>query len=80
MAQGDNKTGQKGTKEIFVMTHDEIAQVVQAGKKFTYDNPVVDHRPQPQKEDPNQIQNIAGGNLIDCKLKVSVKNRGHQHS
>ncbi len=24
MAQGDNKTGQKGTNSIFVMTHDEI--------------------------------------------------------
>jgi hypothetical protein len=46
MAQGDNKTGQKGTNAIFVMTHDEIAQVVWAGKKFTYANPVVDHQPQ----------------------------------
>ena len=46
MAQGNNKTGQKGTNAIFMMTHDEIAQVVQAGKKFTYANPVVDHRPQ----------------------------------
>jgi hypothetical protein len=25
MAQGDNKTGQKGTNAMFVMTHDEIA-------------------------------------------------------
>jgi hypothetical protein len=33
MAQGDNKTGQKGTNAIFVMKHDEIAQIVQAGKK-----------------------------------------------
>jgi hypothetical protein len=24
MAQGDNKTGQKGTNSIFVMTHNEI--------------------------------------------------------
>ena len=28
MAQGDNKTGQKGTNTIFVMNKDQIAQVV----------------------------------------------------
>ena len=53
MAQGDNKAGQKGKNTIFMMTHDEIAQVVQAGKQFTCANPVMDH--QLQKEDPNQI-------------------------
>jgi len=71
MAQGENKTGQKGTNAIFVMTHEEIAQVVRAGEKFTCANSVMDHRP--QKEDPNWIQITAGGNLIDCKHKVSVK-------
>jgi hypothetical protein len=30
MAQGDNKTGQKGTNAMFVMTHDKIKQVVAA--------------------------------------------------
>ena len=43
MAQGDNKTGQKGTHAIFVMNKDEIAQVVRASKNFTYANHVVDH-------------------------------------
>jgi len=43
MAQGDNKTGQKGTNAMFVMTHDEIAHVLRAGKKITYANPVVDY-------------------------------------
>jgi hypothetical protein len=43
MAQGDNKTGKKGTNTMFVMTHDEINQVLRAGKTFTYVNPVVDH-------------------------------------
>ena len=43
MAQCDNKTEQKGTNAIFVMTKDEIAQVVRAGKRFTYANPVIDH-------------------------------------
>ena len=27
MAQGDNKTGQKGTNSIFVMTHEEIKKI-----------------------------------------------------
>jgi hypothetical protein len=42
MCQGNNKTGQKGTNAMFVMTHDEIAHVLQAKKVFTYANPVVD--------------------------------------
>jgi hypothetical protein len=45
MAQGNNKTGQKRTNAMFVMTHDEIAQALRARKVFTYTNPVVDHRP-----------------------------------
>ncbi len=46
MAQGDNKTGQKGTNAIFVIKHNKIAQILRAGKKFTFAHPVVDHRPQ----------------------------------
>ncbi len=53
MAQGDNKTGQKGTNAIFVMNHDKLAHILRAGKKITFANPVVNH--QPQKEDPNRI-------------------------
>jgi hypothetical protein len=43
MAQGKNKTSQIGTNAMFVMTHEEIQHVLQAGKKITYANPVVDH-------------------------------------
>jgi hypothetical protein len=32
MAQGDNKTGQKGTNAMFVMNHEEIKTVLKAGK------------------------------------------------
>jgi hypothetical protein len=71
MAQGNNKTGQKGTNAMFVMTHDEIAHVLHAEKVFTYANPVVNHRP--QKEDPNRIQITAGGNLINYKEELSVR-------
>ncbi len=53
MAQGDNKTGQIGTNAIFVMNHNELGQILRAGKNITFANPVVNHRP--QKEDPNQI-------------------------
>jgi hypothetical protein len=35
MAQGDNKTGQKGTNAMFVMTHNEIAHALVAKMFFT---------------------------------------------
>jgi hypothetical protein len=74
MAQGDNKTGQKGTDAMFVMTHDDINHALKAGKKFTYCNPAVDHRP--QKEDPNRIRLTAGGNLIQCDEELPVPTAG----
>ena len=61
MAQGDNKTGQKGTNSIFVMSHIEIA-LIPSDRIVTYTGIVVNHRP--QKEDPNRIRMVAGGNLI----------------
>jgi hypothetical protein len=63
MAQGENKTGQKGTNAMFVMTHDEIAHAYQEKKFFTFANSIVDYRP--QKDDPNRIQITAMGNLIN---------------
>ena len=35
MAQGDNKTGQKGTNSVFVMTNNEIDIAKTAGHKWT---------------------------------------------
>jgi hypothetical protein len=35
MAQGDRKTGQKGTNSVFVMTHKEIDIAMAAGYKWT---------------------------------------------
>jgi len=70
MAQGDNKTGQKGTNAMFIMNHDDIKKILAAGTKITYANLVVDHCP--QKEDPNRIIIVAGGNLIDCNGELSV--------
>ncbi len=33
MAQGDNRTGQKGMDAMFVMTHEDIKHALRAGKK-----------------------------------------------
>ena len=52
MAQGDNKTGQKGTNAMFVMTHREIAQAYSEKKFFTFANPVVDYRLSAAKRGP----------------------------
>jgi hypothetical protein len=71
MCQGNNKTGQKGTNAMFVMTHDEIAHVLQAKKVFTCANSVIDYRA--QKEDPNCNRITAGGNLIKYKEELSVR-------
>ncbi len=54
IAQGDKKMGQKETNVMFVMTHNKLAHVLRAGKKFTFANPVVNNWL--QKEDPNQIR------------------------
>ncbi len=61
MAQGDQKTEQKGTNSIFVMTHDKISRIPK-GQTVTYVRVVIDFCP--QKEDPHCIQITAGGNLI----------------
>jgi hypothetical protein len=61
MAQGDNKTGQKGTNSIFVVSLTEIA-LIPGDRVVTYAGIVVDHRP--QKEYPNRIRMVAGENLI----------------
>ena len=71
MAQGCNKTGQKGTNAMFVMTHDEITQALAPQIFFTYANPVVDYRP--QKDDPHRIRITEGGNLINYKGDASVR-------
>jgi hypothetical protein len=71
MAQGDNKTGQKGTNPMYVMTHNEIARTIAANKRFTYGNLVIDYRP--QKEFPHCIRITVGGNLIKYDASASVQ-------
>jgi hypothetical protein len=70
MAQGDNKTGQKGTNSIFVMTYDEI-QALPKNQTVTYASVVVDFFP--QKADPHRIRITAGGNLINYPGELSTR-------
>ncbi len=70
ISQGDNKTGQRGTNAMFVMTHDKIHLVLATGKKFTYGNQVINYRL--QKEDPQRICITAEGNLIIYALSPSI--------
>ena len=60
MAQGDNKTGTKGKQCIFVMSHDEIAQIPK-DRVVTYARIVVDFRP--QKDDLNRVRMTLGATL-----------------
>ena len=46
MEQGDYRSGTKGKKNIFVMSHDKIAQMQAKWKKPTYARVVVDFCPQ----------------------------------
>ena len=71
MAQGDNKTGQRGMNAMLVMTQDEVAHALAAGQFFTYANPLIDYRP--QKEDPYCIQITAGGNFLKYEGNASVR-------
>ncbi len=70
MAQGDNKTGQKGINSIFVMSHNKIKKIP-TNQTITYAHVVVDF--QPQKADPHQICITAGGNLINYPGKFSTQ-------
>ncbi len=71
MAQGWNKTGQKGTNAMFVMAHDKIRHALAAKNFFTYANPVMDY--QLQKDDPHRIRITVGGNLIDYDGNASIR-------
>ena len=68
LVQGWKET--KGTNTIEFMSHDEIAKIPR-GKVVTYARIVVDFRP--QKEDPNQVQITAGGNLIDYPHELTTR-------
>ncbi len=70
MAQGDEKTGQKGTNSIFVMTHDKIKNILRT-QTITYACIVVDFCP--QKDNPYHIRITAGGNLTTYPEELSTR-------
>ena len=70
MAQGDNKTGEKGTNSIFVMNHEEIKHIPK-DRVVTYARIVVDFRA--QKTDPNRVRITAGGNLIKYPGELTTR-------
>jgi len=70
MAQGDKKTGTKGTNSIFIMSHKEIKNIPW-DCVVTYVRLFVDYRP--QKEDPNRVRMTAGGNLISYLGELTTR-------
>ena len=70
MSQGDDKTGQKGTNAMFVMSPRDIPHIPK-DRVVTYARVVVDHRP--QKADPNRIRITAGGNLINYPGELTTR-------
>jgi hypothetical protein len=77
MAQGDKKTGKKGTNSVFDVTWKEIDAVKAEGAKWTYLRIVVDFRP--QKDNPDQIHIAVGGNLINSKGDTIYTNGRPHH-
>ena len=70
MAQGDIKTGQKGTNAIFVMTH-AVILLIPADRMITYVQVVIYFCP--QKADPHCICITAGGNLINYPGELTMQ-------
>ena len=70
LAQGDNRTGEKGSNSIFVLDHEGIKNIPK-DRKVTYGRLVVDYRE--QKEDPNRVRLTAGGNLISYPGETTTK-------
>ncbi len=70
MVQGDNKTGQTGTKSIFVITHNKV-KCIPKHQTVTYACIIVNFHS--QKADPNCIRITAGGNLINYPGKLSTR-------
>jgi len=69
MAQGDKKTGQKGTNSIFVMTHDDI-KLNPCTQTIKYTRVIVNFHP--QKANLHRIRITAGGNLINYPGELST--------
>jgi hypothetical protein len=69
MSQGDDKTGQKGTNAMFIMSPQDIPNIPK-NRVVTYARVMVDHHP--QKADPNHIRITARGNLINYPRELTT--------
>ena len=70
MAQGDERTGEKGTHSIFVISHDEIRSIPQ-DRVVTYASIIIYYCL--QKDNPNRVHITAGGNLIKYHGKLTTQ-------
>ena len=70
LSQDDNITEAKVTDSLFVLTHQEIRDILN-DRVVTYGRLVVDYLP--QQEDPNMVQIITGGNLITYPGDVTIR-------
>ena len=61
LAQGDTRTGAKGTDTFKILGPEQVL-LIPNDRVVTYANIVVDYRP--QKDDTNRFRITAGGNLI----------------
>jgi hypothetical protein len=67
MAQGNDKTGQKGTNSIFVMTHNELKRIPK-NQTVTYAHIIVNFCPQKQIRNvfKSQMGGISSTTLVNC--------------
>lgn len=70
LAQGDDRTGQKGTNTVIILDAEQIKQIP-ADRVVTYASIAVDYRE--QKDDPNRVRITAGGNLIKYPGELTTR-------
>ena len=70
MSHGKDTTGLKGTNVVFIMSLQDIPNILK-DRTITYARVVVDHCP--QKADPNHSRITASGNLINCPGELTTR-------
>ena len=77
LAQGDDRTGQKGTDTVIILNHQQIKDIPK-DRVVTYASIAVDYRE--QKDDPNRVRITAGGNLIAYPGELTTRTADLQTS
>ena len=70
LAQGDEATGIIGTDTIVFLTRNEIENIP-SNRTVTYLKVVADYMP--QKQDPNRMRIMFGGNLINYPRELTTR-------